>query len=634
MLKKNFTFDELRETLLSRILNESKARRICEYIEDLDVADEHGETLLFELIRKNRLESIKILIEHNITLDIENKDGITPLTESITHNRKKIFELLIHSNVNINYKNRFKRTAIQEAALGGLYWAVRELMPKTKDINNRDIYGRTVLFDAIASGSYNTLDILLGNENLDVNVIDYSGKAAIFNAVILSDMDLVEKLMNRGVDLNIRDSAGKNVLFYAVTKGVKNSTIINRLVNTGLDINTKDNSQQTVLFEIMKVLMALKQDSDAINQKRNELYQLADTLFGQGLSIDIEDKNGKTALFYAVHNKDEESIKFLVKSGADINKKDSKGETALFEAALLGYGYKAVIDTLIENGAEINIRNNSGKTIIEVLVDIILMLENGKIVDDLRLSICTHEGEYSQLLRHILDNDKAKIALRDDIGEPLFFEIIKSGNNQLKLLFLHKVDINILDSEGRNLLAKSIDEISSAPAAEELEFFKYLIRSGVKVNLVDNKGQTVLHKAVSKGIFELVKFLIDYAKADISIKDDNGRTALHLVRGRSSETIMNLLLRNGIRFINDSDKFGYTPINYAALSGDHKTVQCLIAHDAFLTNFNKKNKVVTKKLYEHINVLDNLVDKCDERYKSQIESLTNNMKQEMVTALG
>jgi len=242
-----------------------------------------------------------------------------------------------------------------------------------------------------------------------------------------------------------------------------------------------------VLFEIMKTLMALKQSDEIIKQKREDLYKLADILVDKGLDIDVSDKHGKSALFYAVHNKDIDSINFLVKNGAKINRTDSKGETALFEAALLGYGYKFIIDTLLDNGADINIRNNNGKTIIEVLVDIVLMLENGKHIDDLRLSICTSDGEYLQLLRHILDHKNSAISLRDSIGEPLFFEIISSGNNQLKLLFLHKVDINILDSEGRNLLSKSIDEISGKITNEDLDFFKYLIRSGVKVNLIDKK---------------------------------------------------------------------------------------------------------------------------------------------------
>jgi ankyrin repeat protein len=632
MFKKFFTFDELKQTLNSKILNTSKARRMCEYVENLDLADENGETIIYELIRNNKFESIKILLEFDITIDIENKDGYTPLMEAIINNKKKIIELLInHKQININYKNRFKRTAIQEASISGVFWAVRLLLPKVDDINSRDMYGRTVLFDALSGGSYNTLDILLSDENLDVNVVDYAGKAAIFNAVLLSDMDLVDKLMARGVDLSIVDNSGKNVLFYATTKGIKNSIIIDKLMANGLDLNTKDNSQQTVLFEIMKTLMALKQSDEIIKQKREDLYKLADILVDKGLDIDVSDKHGKSALFYAVHNKDIDSINFLVKNGAKINRTDSKGETALFEAALLGYGYKSIIDTLLDNGADINIRNNNGKTIIEVLVDIVLMLENGKYIDDLRLSICTNEGEYLQLLRHILDHKNSAISLRDSIGEPLFFEIISSGNNQLKLLFLHKVDINILDSEGRNLLSKSIDEISGKITNEDLDFFKYLIRSGVKVNLIDKKNQTVLHKAVIKGSVVLVKFLLDYAKADASIQDSNGRYPLHLVRGANSEEILKLLLRTSMRYINTVDNFGYTPINYLALSGDVACVQLLISNDAFLTNFNKKNVTVTKKLYEHISSFDKLLQECDSRYKSQVESLINNMKQEMIS---
>jgi len=139
-----------------------------------------------------------------------------------------------------------------------------------------------------------------------------------------------------------------------------------------------------------------------------------------------------------------------------------------------------------------------------------------------------------------------------------------------------------------------------------------------------------LHKAVVKGSVVLVKFLLLENGADASIQDNNGRYPLHLVRGSNSEEMLKLLLRTSMRYINTVDNFGYTPINYLALSGDVACVQLLISNDAFLTNFNKKNITVTKKLYEHISSFDKLLQEGDSRYKSQMESLINNMKQEMI----
>jgi ankyrin repeat protein len=200
------------------------------------------------------------------------------------------------------------------------------------------------------------------------------------------------------------------------------------------------------------------------------------------------------------------------------------------------------------------------------------------------------------------------------------------------MLFLHKVDTNILDNEGRNLLSKSVDEIIGTMTNNDVDFLKYIIKNGVRVNLKDKKGQTALHKAVIRGNLDVVKFLIQQAKADTSIKDNSGRTPLHLVRGKHSENIIKLLLVRDRRPMNEADKFGYTPLNYSAISGDIKAVQCFLFYGAYLTNFAKKHKTMTQKLYDNAPILNSLSEKCESRYRLQIEDLVQNMHKEMLSA--
>lgn len=78
-------------------------------------------------------------------------------------------------------------------------------------------------------------------------------------------------------------------------------------------------------------------------------------------------------------------VKNAIENGADMNKKDLKGETALICASL--YGYLDIVRFLVENGADVNEKNTENQTALvyaskEGYLDIVkFLVENGTIVD-------------------------------------------------------------------------------------------------------------------------------------------------------------------------------------------------------------------------------------------------------------
>ncbi len=88
-----------------------------------------------------------------------------------------------------------------------------------------------------------------------------------------------------------------------------------------------------------------------------------------------------------------------------------------------------------------------------------------------------------------------------------------------------------------------------------------------------NSNETALHIAAQEGHFEIVEFLVDTKKAIIDIKNDSGRTPLHLAiryaaknDNKNLKTI-NFLLEKGadINAITDS---GFTALQLAAVGGN------------------------------------------------------------------
>lgn len=89
----------------------------------------------------------------------------------------------------------------------------------------------------------------------------------------------------------------------------------------------------------------------------------------------------ETALMITVKSHDLTWSSFLLGRGADPNKRDAQGNTALHAAAMLGFQEGATL--LLGNGAQVNLANNSGETPLIVAVQkrnipmVRLLLANG-----------------------------------------------------------------------------------------------------------------------------------------------------------------------------------------------------------------------------------------------------------------
>lgn len=53
-----------------------------------------------------------------------------------------------------------------------------------------------------------------------------------------------------------------------------------------------------------------------------------------------------------------------------------------------------------------------------------------------------------------------------------------------------------------------------------------LIQKDANVSLKDNDGWTALHNASAQGFLKIVKYFLEYTKADIDVKSNKGYTPL------------------------------------------------------------------------------------------------------------
>jgi len=91
------------------------------------------------------------------------------------------------------------------------------------------------------------------------------------------------------------------------------------------------------------------------------VLELIDYLIENGADVNRRDRDGNTALYFACGV--EERMERILNAGADINYKNNKGETALIEAARLNY--PITTEQLLKLGADPNIKDSLGLDALE-----------------------------------------------------------------------------------------------------------------------------------------------------------------------------------------------------------------------------------------------------------------------------
>jgi hypothetical protein len=119
-------------------------------------------------------------------------------------------------------------------------------------------------------------------------------------------------------------------------------------------------------------------------------------LLDRGADVDRPDSAGRTALMWAFHadnweNGGQEAAKLLLAYGADVNACDSEGNTVLMRA--VGAANVEGVQALLARGAEVNVKSKSGLTAL-------LCTEDPAILELLNKAGAEDEGSEGEIITH------------------------------------------------------------------------------------------------------------------------------------------------------------------------------------------------------------------------------------------
>ena len=212
-----------------------------------------------------------------------------------------------------------------------------------------------------------------------------------------------------------------------------------------------------------------------------------------------------------------ETVRVLLRQGADTEARDNDGESPLFRA--VQWGHVELAQVLLEHGADANAQDKTGRTPLH------------------RTSFFRKPAVAQVLLSHGAD-----VSAQDEFNETPLHHV--EDEEVARLLLEHGADANALDVKNQTPL-HHVSENGRAGAA------RVLLEHGVDANARNVNNETPLHLASSpnsyrmpKGIPDVGRLLLQYG-ADIHARDDEGRTPFMRATAKSHHRIMPLLLEHG-----------------------------------------------------------------------------------------
>ena len=352
---------------------------------DVESPNADGQTALMVVARTGRADAARLLLKYGAKVNaVERWRGQTALMWAVAQKQPAMVAELVKAGADVNARstvNNWERQVTAEpraiyrpaGGLTPLLYAAREgcvecarlLVEAGAEINLADPEKISPLLMAVINGQWDTAQYLI-KKGANPNQFDFWGRAPLYAAVDLNTLprggrpdwpSLDEATSLQVIEMLLAAGANPNAQLKLSPpfRNIGNDRGLDGMLTTGA----------TPLLRAAKAL-----DAPAIA-----------ALLAKGADISLANSRGMTPIMAAAglgsvdadtrgfylsddtQQRSIESLKLLIKAGADINSKDSRGLTPLHEAAR--WGWNDVVQFLVANGADLAAKDNRGNTPID-----------------------------------------------------------------------------------------------------------------------------------------------------------------------------------------------------------------------------------------------------------------------------
>lgn len=326
---------------------------------DVLLREREGKTAFWFAVENENLEMVKLLYSHGSKVNLPDKTGASVLTTTVLHKKYDVLDFLVSKGADINKTDNNGFTPLM-AAIG---WKNKNqavvlkylekfltFKPKLNHLSADD----SALHGAAFLGFVEAIGLLLDN-GATINLLSSAnGRTALYVAAISKNIAAAKYLISRGAKMEIQDKAGYTPLTAAVI--VTDPEMVQALIEEGAVVNARSSASN------LTPLVMAAGNPDPFKHK--SYIKIMNILLDNKADIDFAASDGRTALIAAAMCADQkqayEKVSLLLERGAKPDMVKHGGETALMLAA--GRGNEKVAELLIDKGAEVNLKNGAGES--------------------------------------------------------------------------------------------------------------------------------------------------------------------------------------------------------------------------------------------------------------------------------
>ena len=230
-----------------------------------------------------------------------------------------------------------------------------------------------------------------------------------------------------------------------------------------------------------------------------------------------------TKLYSVIQERNLEKVKFLIKSGADVNEKNNSNFAPIHFAILTGD--LRFLKIVVEHGADLDAQDLYGNTALHLAVfnndveAVEYLISNGASIygtdfnGPLRHCFAMNLVEMFKLLtKHVNQETKDYFIVEASYSNSIEITeiLLNCGANVEARHKYEPMPANLMPVLGANFVLELCSKSCLSWAVEEnfVDLGKILISHGANVDHKDFNGQSLLHKAIEKGSCEFVQILV------------------------------------------------------------------------------------------------------------------------------
>ena len=336
---------------------------------DPDIHSDKGQTALIFASSKAHQQVVKLLINAKADLNAHNNEGLTALMVACVKGDLQITQLLLKEKADPNSRNNRGWTALMFASQNCHVQLTELLLKENADPNFQNNDGWTALMFACEYGHLHITELLLKGK-ADLNARDKEGWTPLIFASQNGCLHIVELLLKKNADPNVCSNTGWTPLLLASINGHSNVIVVllqykanphievrNHLdsfaiatIEGNTDVVNTFLNHSKISFESLSmgwyyacqlghvpIITLLSNRVDIVSNRTDliiscaegDLGAVIDQLMSGKMAPDIQFIHSVTPLMISSSCGHTDIVEALIQSGANVNKTDEFGDTAL-----------------------------------------------------------------------------------------------------------------------------------------------------------------------------------------------------------------------------------------------------------------------------------------------------------------